>query len=71
MTESGGTLTAVGGSDMESRDLTDRVAGRLAYFEIPTRWWIRREPLPTNATGKVLKRELLQSWPADRDSPPF
>jgi acyl-CoA synthetase (AMP-forming)/AMP-acid ligase II len=36
----------------------------LSYFEVPTRWWIRREPLPVNGVGKVLKRELREAWPA-------
>jgi long-chain acyl-CoA synthetase len=39
------------------------VAQRLAYFEVPTRWWLRHESLPTNATGKVVKQELRDSWP--------
>jgi long-chain acyl-CoA synthetase len=41
-----------------------RFAGEaLAYFQVPTRWWLRHEPLPTNAAGKVLKSELRSSWP--------
>jgi acyl-CoA synthetase (AMP-forming)/AMP-acid ligase II len=34
------------------------VAGRLAYYKIPSHWEERREPLPRNATGKVLKHIL-------------
>jgi acyl-CoA synthetase (AMP-forming)/AMP-acid ligase II len=34
------------------------VAGRLAYFKVPTRWELREAPLPRNATGKVLKHVL-------------
>jgi acyl-CoA synthetase (AMP-forming)/AMP-acid ligase II len=34
------------------------VAGRLAYFKVPSRWELRDEPLPRNATGKVLKNVL-------------
>ncbi len=36
----------------------------LAHFAVPTRWWIRSS-LPTNDAGKVLKRELIASWPQD------
>ncbi len=36
---------------------------RLAKFEVPSRWWLRRDPLPTNASGKIVKRELIQQWP--------
>ncbi|HSV79980.1 MAG TPA: class I adenylate-forming enzyme family protein [Ramlibacter sp.] len=40
-------------------------AGRhLARFEVPSRWWLRHEPLPVNASGKVVKRELIGNWPA-------
>jgi acyl-CoA synthetase (AMP-forming)/AMP-acid ligase II len=30
----------------------------LAGFKVPTQWEIRSEPLPRNASGKILKREL-------------
>ena len=39
-------------------------AEHLAYFEIPTSWWLRTEPLPANDVGKVRKRDLLATWPA-------
>ena len=32
--------------------------GSLASFALPSRWWIRREPLPVNQTGKVDKVTL-------------
>lgn len=34
------------------------VAGRLAAYKVPKSIWIRDEPLPTGASGKVLKKEL-------------
>ena len=38
-------------------------AGReLARFEQPARWWLRRDPLPVNATGKILRREIRAQW---------
>jgi long-chain acyl-CoA synthetase len=30
----------------------------LAKYKIPTRVWFRAEPIPRNASGKFLKREL-------------
>jgi hypothetical protein len=30
---------------------------------VPSVWWIRTEALPTNAGGKILKSELLRTWP--------
>jgi long-chain acyl-CoA synthetase len=50
-------------------------AGReLARFEQPARWWLRRDPLPVNATGKILRREIRAEWlargGADLTGPP-
>ena len=28
----------------------------------PARWWLRRDPLPVNATGKILRREIRSDW---------
>jgi long-chain acyl-CoA synthetase len=39
------------------------LAGRLAHFEVPTRWWLRSEPLPVTDIGKVAKNVLRDSWP--------
>jgi long-chain acyl-CoA synthetase len=38
--------------------LTRWVAETLAYYKVPAHWEIRREPLPRNATGKVMKHVL-------------
>ncbi len=46
------------GSGFDPDALARFVAGRLAYFKVPSRWELRREPLPRNATGKVLKHVL-------------
>jgi len=46
------------GRRFEPEALARFVAGRLAYFKVPSRWELRREPLPRNATGKVLKHIL-------------
>jgi acyl-CoA synthetase (AMP-forming)/AMP-acid ligase II len=39
-------------------ELARWVGERLAYFKVPSRWELRRDPLPRNATGKVLKSVL-------------
>ncbi len=44
-------------------ELRSFAAEHLAYFEIPTAWWLRTEPLPSNDVGKVQKRQLLATWP--------
>ncbi|WP_280266860.1 class I adenylate-forming enzyme family protein [Nocardia wallacei] len=38
--------------------LRDFAAARLAYFKVPARWVITDKPLPRNATGKVVRREI-------------
>jgi long-chain acyl-CoA synthetase len=44
-------------------ELHSFAAEHLAYFEVPSSWWLRTEPLPANDVGKVRKRDLLASWP--------
>jgi long-chain acyl-CoA synthetase len=38
-------------------------SAELASFEVPSRWWLRREALPVNGAGKVLKQEIAAAWP--------
>jgi steroid-24-oyl-CoA synthetase len=42
-------------------ELAAFAAETLAYFEVPTAWWLR-DSLPANATGKPLKRQVLDEW---------
>jgi len=46
------------GAALCEEKLREWVASRLAYFKVPSRWEIRTEPLPRNASGKVLKDVL-------------
>ena len=41
-----------------AEELSRWVASRLAYYKVPAHWEFRSEPLPRNATGKVLKNVL-------------
>ncbi|GAA5146453.1 long-chain fatty acid--CoA ligase [Pseudonocardia eucalypti] len=47
----------------DPEELRAFAAEELAGFAVPSRWWVRDEPLPTNAVGKVVKRELVGEWP--------
>jgi len=47
------------GKHLDPKRLQEFVAEKLAYFKVPTYVEIREEPLPRNATGKVLKAVLL------------
>jgi acyl-CoA synthetase (AMP-forming)/AMP-acid ligase II len=47
------------GADLDAERIQAFVAEALAYYKVPTHIEIRQEPLPRNATGKVLKSVLL------------
>lgn len=47
-------------AEIGSDELRDHVAGRLAKFKVPARIAIVHETLPRTATGKIIKRELVQ-----------
>ena len=46
------------GESISAEELQAHVAQRLAAFKVPSRVLIVEEPLPRNAAGKFLKREL-------------
>ncbi|MFH9616125.1 class I adenylate-forming enzyme family protein [Streptomyces pratensis] len=46
------------GSVVTAEALQERVGRSLAAFKVPAHVVVTREPLPRNATGKILKREL-------------
>jgi acyl-CoA synthetase (AMP-forming)/AMP-acid ligase II len=46
-------------------DLAAWCAETLAYFKVPSRWELRDERLPRNATGKVLKHVLTDDGGLD------
>ena len=46
------------GDTVSEQDLREFVAERLANYKMPTKIWTRTKPLPTGATGKVLKKEI-------------
>ncbi len=46
------------GANPTEQEIRDFCAEALAYFKVPEFIEIRREPLPRNATGKVMKHVL-------------
>jgi long-chain acyl-CoA synthetase len=58
------------GSAVSPDDLADHVSASLARFEVPSAWWVRDEPLPLNASGKVDKSLLRGAWPTPSDTAP-
>jgi acyl-CoA synthetase (AMP-forming)/AMP-acid ligase II len=54
-------VVAGGGRPVGEDELRAYAAERLAYFKVPARWRITADPLPRNATGKVVRREVERS----------
>ena len=52
-------VVADAGAEIDVDDLARFAAETLSSFKVPTQWEIRTEPLPRNASGKVLKTVLL------------
>jgi len=46
------------GRSLGEKELQDFLSGTIAKHKIPTKIWFRDEPIPRNASGKFLKREL-------------
>ena len=46
------------GAALTEEELRSHLSAKLAKHKIPSRVWFRNEPIPRNATGKFLKREL-------------
>lgn len=47
------------GAALDEADLAAFVKERLAYFKVPSAWFLRSTPLPRTATGKVVRAEVL------------
>ena len=46
------------GAPLPEEELSTFARSKLAYFEVPSRWIFRKEPLPVLPTGKIDKRSL-------------
>jgi len=49
------------GASASAGDLREHCASQLAKFKVPRYVWFVDSPLPRNASGKFLKRELRES----------
>ncbi len=52
-------LVPLPGATPDIDEIKQALESKLAYFKIPAHWEIRREPLPRNASGKVMKPVLM------------
>lgn len=50
------------GETITAEELQAFVKERLAAFKVPSKVWIRDEPMPRNATGKILKKALKEQY---------
>ena len=60
--EVGAAVVLVTGAELDESDLAAHLEGRLARFKHPRYVWFLDEPLPRNANGKFLKRELRERF---------
>jgi acyl-CoA synthetase (AMP-forming)/AMP-acid ligase II len=49
------------GVPLEPDELARWCRDALAAYKTPTQWEIRTDPLPRNASGKILKRDLART----------
>ena len=54
------------GEAIDVDELRRHLAEHIASFKIPTIWDLRDEPLPRNASGKILKRGIRDELVARR-----
>ena len=60
--EVGAAVVLAPGAELDEADLAAHLDGRLARFKHPRHVWFLDEPLPRNANGKFLKRELRERF---------
>jgi len=57
-----GAVVVVPGGGVDAADLRAFAAERLAGFKVPSRVWLRTEPLPLGVTGKVQKKDVREHY---------
>lgn len=58
----GAVLTLKGGASVGIEELIEHVQSKIGRYQTPTKWWIRQSPLPTNAMGKIVRKEIREVW---------
>jgi acyl-CoA synthetase (AMP-forming)/AMP-acid ligase II len=56
------------GCKLDETELSEFLQARLAKFKMPRRLHFSSEPLPKTGTGKILKRQLRESFWAGKES---
>ena len=60
-------IVAVSGAELSTTALEEHLRGRIARFKHPRHIWFLDEPLPRNANGKFVKRELRERFASGTD----
>jgi long-chain acyl-CoA synthetase len=60
--EVGAAIVLRDGAGLDREALSAFLAERIAKFKIPSHVWFRTEPLPRNANGKFVKRDLRDEY---------
>lgn len=60
--EVGAAIVLRNGTSLDEEGLRSFLSERVAKFKIPTHVWFRTEPLPRNANGKFVKRDLRDEY---------
>jgi long-chain acyl-CoA synthetase len=60
--EVGAAIVLRDGASLDREALSAFLAERIAKFKIPSHVWFRSEPLPRNANGKFVKRDLRDEY---------
>ena len=55
------------GCSLGEAELCEFLAGRIARFKMPRRFVFSGEPLPKTGTGKIIKRELRETFWRDKE----
>ena len=60
--EVGAAIVLRNGASLDEQGLRAFLGERVAKFKIPSHVWFRTEPLPRNANGKFVKRDLRDEY---------
>jgi long-chain acyl-CoA synthetase len=58
--EVGAVVQIVSALEVTADRLEEYARRKLAAYKVPSKFWLRTEPLPLSASGKILKRELRE-----------
>jgi long-chain acyl-CoA synthetase len=68
--EVGAAVVLRAGALSDTGALREHAASQLGRYEVPTTWWLHPGPLPTNPSGKILRRVVRDEWRAPSGDTP-